>query len=78
MEKNYKYLLRIYSLVDEYLAGTSTDPENLPEIIISFCVVTEKIFKIQLYRRNPILVYENVKIKDNSLFKYNKWSGARY
>lgn len=60
---NYKYLLRLYSLVDEYLAGTKEKHDNLPEVIVSFCVVVEKILKIKLYKENPVLVFDNSKIR---------------
>lgn len=64
-KENYQYLLRLYSLVDEYLADIPARQENLPEVIVSFCIVTEKIFKIKLHKKNPVLVYENGKIKDD-------------
>ena len=64
-EKNYKYLLGLYSLVDEYLADVPTKQENLPDVVVSFCIVTEKIFKIKLHKKNPVLVYENCKIKED-------------
>lgn len=63
-KKNYQYLLRLYSAVDEYLSNIPAKQENLPEVIVSFCVVTEKIFKIKLHKENPVLVYENIKIKE--------------
>lgn len=62
---NYQYLLRLYSLVDEYLADTSDKQENLSEIVVAFCVVTEKLFKIRLHRENPVLVYENARLKED-------------
>lgn len=65
VKQNYQYLFRLYSAVDEYLAHIPAKQKNLPEIIVSFCVVTEKIFKIKLHKENPILVYENIKIKEN-------------
>ena len=64
VEKNYEYLLRLYSLVDEFLAKTSDKQDNLPEAIVAFCIVTEKLFKIRLHKENPILVYETIKVKD--------------
>jgi len=65
--ENYRYLLRLYSLVDEYLADTPDKQENLPEIIVAFCVVTEKLFKIRLHKENPVLVYENTKLKEDDV-----------
>ncbi|MBT6068190.1 hypothetical protein HOG48_00365 [Candidatus Peregrinibacteria bacterium] len=64
-EKNYKYLLTLYALVDEYLAKVPAKQENLPEIVVAFCVVTEKILKIRLHKRNPVLAYENAKMKED-------------
>lgn len=63
--KNYQYLLRIYSLVDEYLASSPDKEEVLPEMIVSFCIIVEKLLKIKLHENNPVLVYENAKIKEN-------------
>lgn len=63
--ENYKYLLRLYSQVDDYLADVPSKQETLPETIVAFCVVTEKLFKIKLHIKNPILVYENSKTKEN-------------
>ena len=65
IEGNYEYLLRLYSQVDEYLANTPSKQENLPEVIIAFCITVEKLFKIRLHGENPVLVYENSKIKEN-------------
>lgn len=64
-KENYNYLLKLYSFVDEYLSNNPIRQENLPEIVVSFCIVTEKIFKIRLHKKNPILVYDNSKIKEN-------------
>lgn len=61
---NYHYLLRLYSLVDEYLANTSAKQESLPEMVVSFCIVAEKILKIRLHEKNPVLIYENGKMKE--------------
>ncbi len=64
-EENYKYLLRLYSQVSDYLADITNKQENLPEVIIAFCVVSEKIFKIRLHNENPVLVYDNCKFKED-------------
>ncbi|MCK5466781.1 hypothetical protein KAI56_04795, partial [Candidatus Parcubacteria bacterium] len=64
-KQNYKYIIRLYSFVDEYLSDVPEKHKNLPDVIVSFCIVTEKLFKIKLYKKNPVLVYENKKIKDN-------------
>lgn len=63
--ENYQYLLRLYSLVDEYLADTPDEQENLPEVIVAFCIATEKIFKIRLHGENPVLVYENTRFRED-------------
>lgn len=65
VEKNYKYLLRLYSQIDDYLSDDSYEEDNLPETIISFCIATERLLKIKLYQANPVLVFENCKIKEN-------------
>jgi len=51
--------------VDDYLADVPNKHEDLPEIVVAFCIVTEKLFKIKLHDKNPVLVYENSKIKEN-------------
>jgi hypothetical protein len=64
-KENYQYLLQLYSLVDEYLAGIIKKQENFPEVVVSFCIITEKIFKIKLHKINPVLIFENSRIKDD-------------
>ena len=66
MEKkeNYNYLLRLYSQVDDYLSSATSERDSLPEIVVAFCIATEKVFKMRLYQENPILVYENSKYKE--------------
>jgi hypothetical protein len=64
-KRNYKYLLRLYSIVEEYLTSIPTSQENLPDIVLSFCIVIEKMFKIKLYQKNPVLIFENSKIREN-------------
>ena len=54
-KKNYQYLLNLYSLVDDYLARSSYKEEDLPEVVVAFCTVTEKIFKIKLYKKNFVV-----------------------
>ena len=61
---NYKYLLRLYTIVDGYLAENTADEENLPEVVVAFCTFVEKILKIKLYIKNPVLIFENTRIKD--------------
>ncbi len=64
-KKNYKYLLQLYSRVGEYLQGADPKKDDLPEIIVYFCIIVEKIFKIKLHQKNPVLVFDNCKIKEN-------------
>jgi hypothetical protein len=63
---DYKYLLKLFNLVNEYLSGVKENEENLSEIIVAFCIVSEKIFKIALYKVNPILVFNGSKLKDEN------------
>lgn len=65
IEGNYKYLLQLYSQIDDYLADVLDKQENLPEIVVAFCITIEKLFKIRLHGENPVLIYENSKIKEN-------------
>jgi len=63
-QDNYQYLLKLYSIVNGYLSDTKDNRENLAEIVVSFCTVSEKIFKIKLYDKNPVLVFDIAKLKD--------------
>jgi hypothetical protein len=63
--ENYKYLLRLCAIVDEYLADDSPNQDNLPDIVVDFCIVAEKIIKIRLHDKNPVLIFENGPIKDS-------------
>lgn len=62
-KKNYKYLLDLYSRVDSFLSKSDYNLEELPEVVVSFCVVVEKILKIKLHRKHPILVFDCSRIK---------------
>lgn len=63
--KNYQYLLRLYFLVDGYLSESSDRRENLPEVVVAFCILIERLFKIKLHTENPILVYDVSKLKED-------------
>jgi len=63
---DYQYLLKLFNLVNEYLSGIKKNEESLSEVIVSFCIVAEKIFKIALYKINPVLVFNNEKLKNES------------
>lgn len=65
-KNNYKYLVSLYSRIGEYLSTEPIDVDTLPEMIVSFCVVTERMLKAKLYRKNPILVFDSSKIKEDS------------
>lgn len=64
-KENYKYLIKLYLFVSEYLSTTPDKEEDLAEVVCSFCVFAERIFKIRLYKENPVLVFDNCKIKEN-------------
>ena len=55
---DHKYLLSIYNRVDELLSRENLKKEDLPDLIVYFCTVIEKILKIKLYNKNPFLVFE--------------------
>lgn len=58
---NYKYLLSLYARVDDFLSKDAQ--EELPDVIVSFCIVNEKTLKLKLYNKNPLLIF------DQSTFK---------
>lgn len=64
---NHKYLLGLYHKVNDFLTVDKGDKGNLPDIIVSFCTVVEKILKIKLHEKNPILVFDQLKCKDADL-----------
>jgi hypothetical protein len=53
--------------VDEFLANENSPKEELPDSVVSFCIIVEKILKIKLHGKNPFLVFEESYIKENSL-----------
>lgn len=62
----HKYLLYLYSQVNSYLVHDQQhSSENFADKVVSFCIVVEKILKIKLHKKNPVLVFGNSKIKDN-------------
>ena len=64
-KKDHKYLLHLYYKVDDYLTNNQNNQEGLPDIVVSFCIVVEKIIKIKLHKKNPVLLFDNSKIKEN-------------
>lgn len=55
---NHKYLSSLYFRVDEFLSHDPIDKDALADVIVSFCVVVEKILKIKLHKKNPLLVFD--------------------
>jgi DNA-directed RNA polymerase subunit RPC12/RpoP len=62
---NHKYLILLYSRVDEFLANEQIPPDDMPDVIVSFCTAVEKILKIKLHNKNPLLVFDPAKFKED-------------
>lgn len=63
-----KYLLLLYRKVADFLSTESVKDEELPDVMVSFCTVIEKILKIKLHKKNPVLIFSASQLKDeNSL-----------
>lgn len=65
--QKHEYLLRMYALVNDYFSEDNIDFNFLPEIVVAFCTVVEKILKIELYEKNPFLVFDQLKLKDDDI-----------
>lgn len=63
--KEYDYLLQLYSRVNKYLSDNRPKPEELEEVIVSFCVVVERVLKMKLHAKNPILIFDVSRLKDD-------------
>lgn len=63
---NHKYLLSLYSRVDDFLSSGDITKEDLPDLIVSFCIVFEKVLKIKLHNKNPFLIFDGSWIKDDN------------
>lgn len=65
----HKYLLHLYGRVNEYLGSEEKDRSDyvFPDVVVSFCIVVEKIFKLKLHKKNPFLIFEQTDIKTNDL-----------
>lgn len=63
---NHGYLLLLYSRVNEFLSNGKLLKEDLPDVIVSFCTVAEKILKIKLHDKNPVLVFDRTELNDNN------------
>ena len=67
-KQNHKYLLSLYARVDDFLSNEDVAQEELPDSVVSFCIVVEKLLKIKLYNKNPFLIFDGSGIKnDNTL-----------
>lgn len=64
--ENYIYLVSLYKKIDSFLNKDSFSQDEVPDNIISFCIATERILKIKLYKKNPVLVFDNAKFKDDN------------
>ncbi len=62
---NYKYLSFLYSRVSDFLSNEDIAQEDLPDAIVSFCIVVEKVLKVKLHKRNPVLIFETSSVKDD-------------
>lgn len=62
---DHKYLIDLYYSVGEYLSASTNNDRDLPNIIVSFCTVCEKVFKLILYRENPVLIFDVSRMKDD-------------
>ncbi len=69
MKKNeHKYLLYLYNKVNKFLSSKNVEiDECFPEKLVSFCVVIEKLIKIRLYKKNPVLIFALASFKDINL-----------
>ena len=64
-DSKYPYLLLLYHRVDGFLDNRDIDKKLVPDIVVSFCVVLEKIIKIKLHTENPFLVFDSSKFKED-------------
>lgn len=61
---SYKFLLTLYWRVEEFLSSENPSADDLPDNVIAFCIVVEKIFKIKLHDKNPLLIFDTNYIRD--------------
>jgi hypothetical protein len=64
---NHKYLISLYTKVDDFLDKRNIAKEELPDSIVSFCIVAEKVLKIKLHSKNQFLVFEASNITENTI-----------
>lgn len=60
----HDFIIGLFTQVDSYLSGDSPDVKLLPSSLINFCIVTEKVLKMHLYKKNKTLAYDISKFKD--------------
>lgn len=63
--KKYDYLLQLYSRVNKYLSDSTQKPEDLQEVIVSFCIVVERVLKMKLHKKNPVLIFDASNLKSD-------------
>lgn len=58
-EKRYQnFVSSLHSKVDSFLSDEHQDLDEVEEIIVLFCIFTEKTVKTKLYQKNPILCFD--------------------
>lgn len=72
-KNKHEYLLRQFQSVNSFLIQDQGNKEVLPEVIVSFCTVVEKIIKIRLYKKNPVLVFNVANLKDEKTLRDVSW-----
>ncbi|MES2087587.1 MAG: hypothetical protein V4467_01190 [Patescibacteria group bacterium] len=65
-KSSHKYLLFLYSRVEEFLSSENSAEKEIPDNIVSFCIAVEKILKIKLHNKNPLLVFDTKYIQDSN------------
>jgi hypothetical protein len=63
--KEYDYLLHLYARVNKYLNDDRQKIGELQEVIVSFCIVVERILKMKLHTKNPLLVFDVSRFKND-------------
>lgn len=63
-KENYSYVKSLFIKVNNFLDSDEKNLSELPDIIVSFCIMIEKTVKITLYSKNPLLIFEHAHIRD--------------
>ena len=58
------FLIKHFGKVDECIRNNVCESTEFPDVLISFCFVVEKILKIKLYKKNPVLVFHDYDLKN--------------